>query len=89
MFFSRSRTPSYGTDAQSSNYLLGTPVRQAFHYMKKPIDKLNVVKELIDLKVKKPVEQDFTQEVMVTLCIFHQYSNVKGYHIYSVKCSVE
>lgn len=65
MFFSRSRsTPTTAllTDIPSQNRMLGTPLEQAFKVMKKPSHKLNVVKELVDVKVNDPISQDFTSE---------------------------
>lgn len=57
MFFSRTRTPSgYSWETCAS------PLEQAFQHMKRPLDKLNMVKQLIDVRVTRPVEQDFTQQ---------------------------
>jgi len=43
--------------------MLGTPLESMFKNAKKPSHKLNAVKELLDVKIKDPVEQDFSNEV--------------------------
>ena len=68
MFFSRSRstqTAGLLTGISTQNAMLGTPLEHAFRLMQKPSHRLNAVKELLDVKVTHPVEQDFTSEVSI------------------------
>ena len=67
MFFSRSRSTPAGhqlLNIPSSNGSLGTPLEHVFRLMKKPTSKLHAVNELLDTKVKDPVQQDFSSEVL-------------------------
>ena len=68
MFFSRANSTSpinslVGNSSQ--NGVMGTTLEQAFLRIKKPAQKLNLVKELINVKVNDPVGQDFSSEVSI------------------------
>lgn len=75
MFFSRSRsTPSghqlLNIPSDNQQRMLGTPLEHAFKLMKKPAQRLNAVKELLDVKVKDSVEHDFSNEVIYRIFTF-------------------
>lgn len=69
MFFSRSRSTQVGHQLLSipatreQSRTLGTPLENMFRNTPKQSHKLNAVKELLDVKIKDPVEQDFSNEV--------------------------
>lgn len=78
MFFSRSRSTQAShqllniPSTQQQNRTLGTPLESMFKNAKKPSHKLNAVKELLDVKIKDPVEQDFSNEVYKQLFFYFQ-----------------
>ena len=69
MFFSRSRSTQVGHQLLSipatreQSRMLGSPLEHMFRKAPKQSQKLNAVKELLDVKIKDPVEQDFSNEV--------------------------
>ena len=69
MFFSRSRSTPSGHQllnipaSRDQSRMLGTPLEHMFKRAQKQSQKLNAVKELLDVKIKDPIEQDFSNEV--------------------------
>jgi len=68
MFFSRSRSTPSGHQllnipaSRDQSRMLGTPLEHMFKKAQKQSQKLNAVKELLDVKIKDPIEQDFSNE---------------------------
>ena len=68
MFFARSRSSPLSVALIGSTPSSGkTALEHAFKYSKTDMDKTGVVGELVNVKVKVPVEQDFNEEVRASL----------------------
>ena len=71
MFFSRSRSTQSAhqllnipASSRDQSRMLGTPLEHMFKQVtSRQSQKLNAVKELVDVKIKDPIEQDFSNEV--------------------------